>query len=415
MKAEILALGSELLTPLRQDTNALWLTDRLLEIGIETVARQTIADDRDALVRGFRVALQRADVVIATGGLGPTEDDLTREAAVEAAGRGLRRDEAYVEFLRERFAGFGRVMPEVNAKQGDVIEGGTLVKNPRGTAPAQWVELDGRLLFLLPGPPHEMKPLFEGAFLPLLRARAGQRVVKTRILRIAGMGESDVEQKAAPVYTRFANPRTTILGAAGQVELHLVAEAADDAAAEALIESLAAPLREALPGRIYSEDGRELPAVVADLLAERGLKLAVAESCTAGMLCAALSDAPGASRFLERGFVTYSNAAKVDELGVDAALIEAHGAVSEEVARAMARGALRVAGADLGVAVTGVAGPDGGSADKPVGSVHLAIAGALGEHHRLARFPGDRSRVRTQSVRLALELLRRALLGLSQG
>jgi nicotinamide-nucleotide amidase len=410
MRAEILAIGSELLTPLRSDTNALHLTAKFLEAGVEVGARVTVADDFGLLESAFRAALARADVVVSTGGLGPTEDDLTRECAAAALGRRLVRDLGYVERLRERFARFGRVMAAVNEKQGDVIEGGRLILNPRGTAPAQVVEAEGRLLVLLPGPPHEMAPLFDEHVLPLVRARAGGRVLKTRVLRIGGMGESDVEQLVAPIYKTFTNPRTTILGAAGQVELHLTAEAASEAEAEARVEALAQPIRAVLPGRIFSEDGRELHEVVAALLVERGLTLALAESCTAGLIAARLTDVPGSSRFLERGYVVYSNRSKSEALGVDAALIEAHGAVSEEVARALAEGVLRASGADIGAAVTGIAGPDGGTADKPVGLTYLAISGAAGERVRRAQFPGERWRVREQAVKALLDLLRRGLL-----
>ena len=412
MRAEILAIGSELLTPLRSDTNALHLTAKFLEAGVEVGARVTVADDAALLESAFRTALGRADVVVSTGGLGPTEDDLTRECAAAALGRRLVRDQGYVERLRERFQRFGRVMSPVNEKQGDVIEGGRLVLNPRGTAPAQIVEADGRLLVLLPGPPHEMGPLFDAHVLPLVRARAGGRLLKTRLMRIAGLGESDVEQRVAPIYTTFTNPRTTILGGAGEVELHLTAEGASEAEVEERLEALAAPIRAALPGRVFSEDGRELHEVVAALLVERGLTLALAESCTAGLIAARLSEVPGSSRFLERGWVAYSNRSKTEELGVDPALIEAHGAVSEEVARAMAAGARRASGADIGAAVTGIAGPDGGTPDKPVGLVWLAVSGATGEIVLRAQFPGERWRVREQALKALLDLLRRRVLRL---
>jgi nicotinamide-nucleotide amidase len=413
LKAELLAVGSELLGPLRAETNTLWLTERLLDAGIEVAARATVADDLSLLESAFRAALSRADVVIATGGLGPTADDLTREAAAAATARSLRRDPAIVEALRARFARYGRAMSPTNEKQADVIATATALPNSRGTAPGQALEHEGRLLFLLPGPPGEMKAMFDDQVLPLLRARAGPtRVVRRRVLRIAAMPESDVDQLAAPVYSRFENPKTTILGAVGQVELHLVAHGDGEADAESRIEELAAALREALPDRVFSEDGRELPHVVVGLLRERGLTLALAESCTGGLLSARLTDVPGASAVLERGFVTYSNRAKVEETGVDPALLERHGAVSEEVAAALAAGARRVAGADVGVGITGIAGPDGGTAEKPVGLVFVAASGAAGTRVRRSIFPGGRERVRFQATQVALEMLRRGLLGL---
>jgi nicotinamide-nucleotide amidase len=413
MKAAIIAVGSELLDPLRRETNGAYLTARLREIGVDVFERTCVADDGAWLEAAFREALSRAEVVISTGGLGPTEDDLTRDSAARAVGRPLRRDEGIIEWLRARFARFNRVMAPVNEKQADVIEGASVLPNARGTAPGQWIDLGGRLLFLLPGPPGEMQPMFDDQVFPLLRERAGGHVLRTRVLKIASMGESDVEQVVAPLYKTFQNPRTTILGGAGQTELHLTAEGGSEAEVEARIEELAAGIRGLLPGRIYSEDGRELAEVVASLLQERRWSLSLAESCTGGLLAARLTSVAGSSEFLDRGYVTYSNQAKVDLLGVDPALIETHGAVSEEVARAMAEGARRSARTDLAVAITGIAGPGGATPDKPVGLVFLALAGTVGDRVRRAQFPGDRDRVRRQAVQAALEMIRRAVLGLS--
>jgi len=413
VKAELLAIGSELLGPLRAETNSLWLTERLLDAGIEVDGRATLADDLALLESAFRGALSRADVVIATGGLGPTADDLTREAAAAATGRALRRDPSILDGLRARFARYGRTMSATNEKQADVIDGAEALRNGRGTAPGQLLAEGERLLVLLPGPPGEMKPMFDEEVLPRLRARAGAtRVVRRRVLRIAAMPESEVDEVAAPVYGRFENPRTTILGAAGQVELHLVAHGDSVAEAEERIEALAVELRAALAGRIYGEDGRELPHVVAGLLHERGLRIALAESCTGGLLSARLTEVPGVSAVLDRAFVTYANEAKVEETGVDPALIEAHGAVSAEVAEAMAEGAMTAAKTDVGVGITGIAGPDGGTAEKPVGLVFIAMTGAAGARVRRNHFPGGRERVRFQATQVALEMLRRGLLGL---
>jgi nicotinamide-nucleotide amidase len=410
MRAALVAVGSELLGPLRSDTNGVWLTERLLEAGVEVVERCTVADAPGLLESTLRALLERTDIVITTGGLGPTADDLTREAAAAALGRQLVRDPSIVEGLRHRFARFGRTMPPVNAKQADLIEGAVPLENPRGTAPGQRVEVRGRLLILLPGPPGEMKPLFEEHVLPDLRGRG--RVVRRRVLKIAAMGESQVDEIVAPLYRSVENPHTTILGAPGQIELHLVAEGASGEEAEERIERLARGMRERLPGRIFSEDGRELPAVVSALLLERGLSLAVAESCTGGLLSARLTDVPGASGFLERSFVTYSNRAKIEELGIETDLLESLGAVSAEVAAAMAAGARRVAGVQVGVGITGIAGPEGGTEDKPVGLVYVALDGEAGTCVRRARYPGGRERVRFQATQVALEMLRRGLLGL---
>jgi nicotinamide-nucleotide amidase len=415
LRAEILAIGSELLTPLRSDTNALYLTGQLLDVGIEVGARITVADEASLVESAFRNALSRAQVVIATGGLGPTEDDLTREAAAAALGRPIARDPGLLEALEARFARYypNRTMAPVNAKQADLIDGAVSLPNSRGSAPGQYVDADGRILILLPGPPKEMQPMFEAQVVPLLRARAQGRVLRRRILSIACMSESDVEQVLAPLYTTFQNPRTTILGAPGQVELHLTADGRTLAEAEEHIESLAAGMRELLPGRVFSEDGRELHVVVSDLLKERGLKLALAESCTGGMLAARLTERGGASAFLDRAYVVYANEAKVDMLGLSPELIARVGAVSEEVAVALAGAARARAGADIGLAITGIAGPDGGTPDKPVGLVFVATDGAAGTRVRRMQFPGDRERVRHQACQSALEMLRRGLLGLT--
>jgi nicotinamide-nucleotide amidase len=412
MRAELLAVGSELLSGQRYDTNTLWLTERLLEAGVTVAARLTVADEPALLESAFRTALARADLVIATGGLGPTEDDLTREAAAAALGRGLVRDQEVLRALEARFARYLRTMAKTNEKQADVIAGAAVLPNGRGTAPGQRLEQDGRILVLLPGPPEEMKPMFEEQVLPDLRRRTGAAVLRMRVLKIACTPESEVDEAAAPVYRTYTNPRTTILGAPGQVELHLVAEAATEAEAETRLAGLAAGLVACLPSRVFSEDGRELPEVVGGLLRDRGLRLAAAESCTGGLLTARLTDVPGSSAYVERGFVTYSNEAKVTELGVDERLLAAHGAVSEEVAAAMAAGARRAAAAEVGIGITGIAGPDGGTPEKPVGLVYVALDGAAGTRVRKATFPGERKRVRFQATQLALEMTRRGLLGL---
>jgi nicotinamide-nucleotide amidase len=413
VKAEIVAVGSELLDPLRRETNGSYITGGLRSVGVDVLARTTVADDAAWLEQAFRQALSRADVVIATGGLGPTADDLTREAAARAAGRALKRDAGLLEALEARFARFGRAMAPVNAQQADLIDGATSLPNARGSAPGQYLDHEGRLLFLLPGPPGEMQPMFDGQVLPIVRERAGGRALVTRVLKIASMGESDVEQVVAPLYKTFENPRTTILGGAGQTELHLTGEGADEAEAGARVEELAAGIRGLLPGRVYSEDGRDLAEVVAALLTERHLSLALAESCTGGLVAARLTAVPGSSAFFEGGYVTYSNRAKVDLLGVDPSVLERHGAVSEETARAMADGVRRTTGSDLAVAITGIAGPTGATEDKPVGLVFLALAGDGVDRVRRAQFPGERDRVRAQAAQAALEMVRRALLGLS--
>ncbi len=413
MRAEVVAVGSELLIPPRGETNASYITSRLREAGVPVAARVTVADELELLSSAFSSSLARSEIVIATGGLGPTEDDLTREAAAAALGRSLRRDGALLEQLRERFARFKRPMAEVNEKQADVIEGGVVLPNPRGTAPGQYVEAGGRLLVLLPGPPSEMQPILDEQVMPVVQARSQGRVLRRLVLRLASISESDVEQAVAPLYKTYKNPQTTILSAPGQVELHLNAEASSPAEADARNEQLAAGIRERLPGRIFSEDGRELHEVVAGILIERGLTLSLAESCTGGLLSARLTAVPGSSRFLDRAFVTYSNASKTELLGVDPGLIAAHGAVSENVARAMARGARERAKTALGVAITGIAGPDGGTPQKPVGTVFIAISGLPGDPTRRALFPGERERVRYQASQLALEMTRRGLLGLA--
>lgn len=412
--AEILAIGTELLTPFRADTNSLYLTARLNELGLDVTGKSVVPDDRSALESALRTALQRASVVVTTGGLGPTEDDLTRDALAAVAGVPFAEDATVLAAIEERFTRRGLRMPDINRRQAQVPRGALVLSNPNGTAPGLWLELESRVVIALPGPPRELRPMFENEVLPKLRERSGGVVLRRRTIKIAGRGESHVEEVAQPVYGpwRDAEPAilTTILAAPGQVELHLSAQGDDHDQLEHALDRAVSALQTALGPVVFSTDGRGLEEVVGALLLDRKLTLAAAESCTGGLLLGALTKVSGSSGWVAGGVVAYANEVKVQSLDVPAELIAAHGAVSEPVAVAMAEGARRVMKAGIGVGVTGIAGPTGGTEAKPVGTVCLAVAGP-GERRvvKTLRLPGDREMVRQIAVQSALDLVRRVL------
>lgn len=415
-RAEILAVGSELLTPFRTDTNSLYLTARLNELGIEISGKSVVADDRAALESALRAALARADIVVTTGGLGPTDDDMTRDAVAAVAGLTSTEDATVLAAIEARFNTRGVPMPPVNRRQAQVPRGAQVLPNPRGTAPGLWLEIDGRVVVALPGPPRELRPMYEDHVRPRLQARGRGVVLRRRVVKVAGRGESHVEELAQPVYApwRDANPAisTTILASPGQVELHLSVQGEDAARLEAALEMAVAALQDVLGRNVVSVDGRSLEEVVGALLLERRLMLAAAESCTGGLLLGAMTDVPGSSRWVAGGVVAYANEIKMQQLDVPAELIAAHGAVSEPVAGAMAEGARRRLGAGIGVGITGIAGPGGGTEAKPVGTVALAVAGPDDRLVvRTVRLPGDRTMVRQMAVQSALDLIRRVLTG----
>jgi nicotinamide-nucleotide amidase len=414
MRCEIIAVGSELLSSTRLDTNSLYLTERLNGIGIEVRAKVVVGDDRADLAAVFSDALERADLVVLTGGLGPTSDDLTRETVSEVLGRPLAEDGRLAAAIERRFAARGLRMPSINRKQALVPEGARVLDNPNGTAPGIWIEHGTRVVLLLPGPPRELNPMVETFVLPALADRTGGARLFRRSLGIAGRPESLVEEVTQPVYARWTSELppivTTILAAPGQVELHLSLVTTDERFAERRLSAAAAELEAVLGGAVFSTDGRSLGEVVGGLLRERGLSIAVAESCTGGLVTSRLTDVPGSSDYVERGFVTYSNRSKVELLGVPADVIAEHGAVSERVASAMAEGARRGAGADVGVGLTGIAGPGGGTAEKPVGTVAIAVSFEQETSVRTFLFHGSRDMVRSQAAQAALDMVRRRLL-----
>jgi nicotinamide-nucleotide amidase len=412
MNAEIIAVGSEMLTPERVDTNSLYLTGELNNLGIEVAGKCVVGDHLDRLAGALRQALARSEIAILSGGLGPTEDDVTREAVAQALGRKLVFHPEIAEALERRFARANRKMAEVNKRQAFVIEGADVLPNDRGTAPGQWLRESASVVILLPGPPHELKSMFERECLPRLRGLAPAQAIRTIVLRVAGMSESDLDQLISPVYKQYLNPVTTILAANGEIQVHLRARCATEAEAGALLAEVAAPIERLLGDRVYSRNGDPIEVVVGNLLRDRRATVSVAESCTGGMLGECLTSVPGSSDYFVGGFITYANAMKVDLLGVPAEVIEQHGAVSQETAEAMAAGARRRTGSTYALSVTGVAGPDGGSEAKPVGSVYIAIADDAGVHTEHRRFLGDRQRIRTFTAQMALDLLRRRLTGI---
>ena len=412
--AVVVAVGSELLTPHKTDTNSLFITERLNDVGIGVRQKLVVGDDPSGLAGALRYALSAADVVIVTGGLGPTADDVTRDVVAELLGAPLEESRAIVEAIRARFRARGLEMPEINRRQATVPRGGEILPNPGGTAPGLWLAAGEARLVLLPGPPRELRPMFERLVEERLAPVADGRRVLRRIIRTTGRTESHVDELARPVYEPLAAGQppveTTILASLGQIDLHLSTVGADPEVGERVLDAAVNELAGVLGSCVVSTDGKFLPEIVGELLRRRRARVAIAESCTGGLIASRLTDVPGSSAYIHGGWVLYSNEAKA-ALGVAPGLIETHGAVSEPVAEAMAEAAREAADVEFGLAVTGIAGPDGATPGKPVGTVCLALAGATGPPRvRRVQLPGDRERVKFQASQAALDLLRRALL-----
>lgn len=414
MNAEILAIGSELLTPFRQDTNSLYLTSRLNQFGVEVIFKTIVGDSLDRLTSAASLALSRADIIIFMGGLGPTEDDLTREAVSRALGLTLHRDPALVAAIEKRFTQHGWKMAPNNLKQGDVIAGASVLPNANGTAPGQWItgKYDGheRIILLLPGPPHELKALFEEQCVERLRAKIPTQFIAARELKITGMGESQCDSRVAPIYKQFTDVQTTILAGAGEIQLHLKTRAASLAAAQSRIDELVDQIEAELGDCVFSDNGESIEQIVGNFLQMREATLAVAESCTGGLLAERITSVSGSSRYFLGGAVVYSNELKTELADVPANLIERYGAVSREVAAALAEGIRNRCGSTLAVGITGVAGPNGGTPEKPVGLVFHALASNSGTDVVERKFAGDRQRIRWFASQLALDMLRRKLM-----
>jgi nicotinamide-nucleotide amidase len=414
VNAEIIAVGSEMLTPYRMDTNSLYLTDQLNQLGVDVIFKSVVGDNLRRLVAAAQHALFRSDIVIFSGGLGPTEDDLTREAVAEALGLGLRREEEILARLEQRFAERGWKMSPNNTKQADVLDGATVLPNPNGTAPGQWLagEFDGRehIILLLPGPPHEMKGIFESEARERLRAKIPPAHLFTRTLRIAMLGESTVDARVSPIYKRYPDVETTILAGGGEIELHFKSRSATLDAAQARADEVAGLVEDELDDAVFSRNGESLEQIVGYWLQMRNATVAVAESCTGGLLAERITSVGGSSRYFLGGAVVYSNQLKSDFAGVPEEMIHRHGAVSREVAAALAEGIRYRCESTLGVGITGVAGPAGGTAEKPVGLVFHAVASDTGTEVIQRNFPGDRKRIRRFASTMALDMVRRKLM-----
>lgn len=412
--AEVIAVGSELLGSTRLDTNSLFIAERLSAIGIELRSKSVVGDNRDLITDLCRQALSRVDLVVMTGGLGPTDDDLTREAVASAVGRRLIEHQDIVEQIAARFARRGLKMPDINRQQAEVLEGAVVLANPNGTAPGQYLEHGEQVIVLLPGPPRELQPMLNALCEGALGARAARDRIYRTSLFVTGRGESHVEEVVQPLYAAWrseAQPiETTILATPGQIELHLSMRSTDPAAAEQRLREASSAMSAALGGDVFSVDGRSMEELVGAMLRERHLTIAAAESCTGGLMMSRLTDVPGSSEYVVGGLVLYSNELKTKVGLVPASLIEAHGAVSEPVAVAMAEGVRERTGADVCVAITGIAGPGGGTPQKPVGTACIAVlAPSAPARVRTASVFGNRTQFKFNAAQAALDMVRRAL------
>ncbi|HTS47534.1 MAG TPA: competence/damage-inducible protein A [Bryobacteraceae bacterium] len=403
--AEIIAIGSELLTPQRLDTNSLYLTDQLNALGVEVVRKTVVGDERERLIDSILGAVARSQIIVLTGGLGPTEDDLTRDAVASALGRTLEFSQPICDQIEERFRRFGRKMVEINRRQAYLVSGAEALSNDRGTAPGQWIEHNSVALMLLPGPPYELKSMFERECLPRLERLLPAQAIRTRQLRCVGIPESDLDQLISPVYKSYPTLATTILAVSGEIHVHLRARSPRAEEAEAVVEEAFQRIDALLGDRVYSRNGDSLEKVVGDLLRARHASLSVAESMTGGLLGGRITAVPSASDYYLGGFLTYSNEMKTRLLGVPAEMLEQNGAVSEPVAKAMAEGAKSRTGSDYALAITGYAGPDGAN----VGLVFVALASPETTEVRRVQLPGDRERIRIFCTNTALDVLRRKL------
>jgi len=414
MKSEIIAVGSEMLTPFRQDTNSLYLTEKLNAIGVIVAFKTIVGDRRDDLISAIKTALTRTDILILMGGLGPTEDDLTREAVADALSLTLRRDATQVAALHARAATWRISMPQNNLKQADVLEGATVLPNPNGSAPGQWLDVTfsgfRKLVMLLPGPPHECTPLFDAECLPRLRAIAPPRNIAVRTLKAAMIPESQADKLLAPIYSTYTDVETTLLAHTGDLQITLICSKSSSEAAEERVNELAELIEDALAEWFYSSQGDTLEQIVLYYLGLRQATLAVAESCTGGLIAQRITSVPGASRSFLGGAVVYSDPLKTSFAGVPPDLIAKHGAVSAEVAKALASGIRARTGATIGLGVTGIAGPTGATDSKAVGLVHIAVSDAQGTDAIDRTFRGDRQRVREWAAQFALDLVRRRLM-----
>jgi nicotinamide-nucleotide amidase len=422
MIAEIIAAGSEMLTPHRQDTNSLFLTAALNDLGVQVAFKTIVGDNIDHLTGAARIALSRADIVIFSGGLGPTEDDLTREAAAAALGLPLFRSDALLAGLAKRFAARNIPMSPNNSKQADVLQGATVLDNKNGSAAGQYLDTTifhsdtpsvRRIVILLPGPPKELKPLFAEQVVPILAASLPPRFLARRMLRMALIPESTVDNRTAPIYTQYPDVETTILAGSAEIQLHFLCAKPSMEEAQARVDELTGRVEQEMDDAVYSSHGESLEDIVLLNLGIRDLTLSAAESCTGGLLSERLTAVAGSSRYFLGGAVVYSDALKTTFAGVPPETVATYGPVSAETASALAEGIRTRTGSSLGVSITGIAGPGpgtGADAEKPIGLVYIGLASATGTEVKELHIMGDRERVRFWASQHALEMIRRSLL-----